>query len=208
MPAQALLRLLTAAAAAFCLAALSLVAFKTFALGGRAYLSEPHGSGRKGVLYAFGRGMLEKESVSLHLPTFAGGLFFHAAVFAALLYLALVILAPSLALPRQAFRAVFAAGAAVGAALFVKRAARPKLRRLSCPDDFAANLLVDAFLAAAFLHTLDAATEPILLGTALALFVYVPFGKIRHCFFFFVTRLAFGIHFGRRGTLPGSAGRP
>jgi hypothetical protein len=95
-------------------------------------------------------------------------------------------------------------GAIVGPALFLKRTAKPQLRRLSCPDDFFANLFVDLFLVLALLHTFQPALKPVLLGVSVLLFIYIPLGKIRHCFFFFVTRIAFGLHFGRRGALPGS----
>jgi hypothetical protein len=37
---------------------------------------------------------------------------------------------------------------------------------------------------------------------AMGLFLYVPLGKIRHCFFFFAARCHMGAHFGRRGTFP------
>jgi hypothetical protein len=33
-------------------------------------------------------------------------------------------------------------------------------------------------------------------------FVYVPLGKIRHCLYFFFSRIFFGKFFGRRGVLP------
>jgi hypothetical protein len=44
--------------------------------------------------------------------------------------------------------------------------------------------------------------------TATALFLYLPFGKIRHCVFFFSTRYHFGAFFGRRGVLPPAEGGP
>jgi hypothetical protein len=200
-----LLRTLTLAAAVFCLATLTFLVGRTLAVGRREYLSAPRGYAGNGIIYAFGRGMVEKESVSLHLPTFVGGVLYHGAVFAAFLYLFWTVLFPGTVLLLKVFRIVLLAGAVVGLSLLFKRASKPHLRRLSCPDDFFANLFVDAFLLLAFVHTLLPSVEPALFVVAALLFLYIPLGKIRHCFFFFATRLAFGLHYGRRGALPGSS---
>ena len=47
--------------------------------------------------------------------------------------------------------------------------------------------------------------EKAFVGVSIALAVYVPLGKIRHCLFFFPTRYFFGSYFGRRGVLPPGA---
>lgn len=200
-----LLRALTLAAAAVCLGALSFLVVRTFVFGRREYLSAPRGSAGRGLVYAFGRGMLDKESVARHKPTFIGGMAYHAAIFAGLLYLLWTALAVRPSPPLWAFRPVLLAGAVIGLSLLVKRAAKPHLRRLSCPDDFFANLFVDAFLALALLHTFVPPIEPVFLGVSILLLLYIPLGKIRHCVFFFFTRAVFGQHFGRRGALPGSS---
>ena len=205
MAALDLLRMLTLAAAVFCLAALTFLVGRTWAVGRRTYLSAPRGYAGRGIMYAFGRGMVEKESVSLHLPTFIGGVLYHGAVFAAFLYLFWTVFAPGTVVLLWAFRIVLLGGAVVGLSLLIKRASKPHLRRLSCPDDFFANLFVDLFLTLGFLHTLVPSVEPALFAAAILLFLYIPLGKIRHCFFFFATRLAFGLHYGRRGALPGSS---
>jgi hypothetical protein len=205
MTALELLRLLTLASSGICLAALTFLIGRTLAVGRREYLSAPRGYAGRGLVYAFGRGMVEKESVSLHKPTFIGGMLYHGAIFAAFLYLFWTVLFPGTVLLLGVFRVVLAGGAVVGLSLLFKRASKPHLRRLSCPDDFFANLFVDLFLALAFLHTLVPSVEPAWLAIAILLFLYMPLGKIRHCFFFFATRLAFGVHFGRRGALPGTS---
>jgi len=199
------LRVLTVAAAAFCLAALVFLVTRTFAFGRHEYLSAARGRAGNGIIYAFGRGMLEKESITLHWPTFAGGILYHGAIFAGLLYIFWTVLLPETGPPLWAFRPLLLAGAAIGLGLFVKRAAKPHLRRLSSPDDFFANLFVDIILILAFLHTYIPALEPVLLSCSILLFFYIPLGKIRHCFFFFYTRCHFGLHYGRRGALPGSS---
>jgi hypothetical protein len=204
MTAQLLLRVLTVAAALFCLSALLFLFVRTFSFGRREELSEPRGAAGKGLLYAFGRGMLEKESVGLHRLTFVAGILYHGAIFTALLYLFWVVFLPSAERPLPAFRAVLAMGIAVGLGLLIKRTAKPHLRRLSCPDDFFANFFIDLFLAVALLHTLIPGLDTVLFASAVLLFIYIPLGKIRHCFFFFFTRAVFGVRFGRRGALPGS----
>ena len=201
------LRVLTLAAAGSSLAALAFLIGRTFAFGPRKYLSAPHGYTGRGIVYAFGRGMLDKESVARHRPTMLAGVLYHLAIFAGLAYVLWLALPIRLAPPLWAFRPALLAGAVVGSGLLVKRAAKPHLRRLSCPDDFFANLFVDLVLVLALLQTWFPGLEPLLLGASALLFVYIPLGKIRHCFFFFYTRLVYGLHFGRRGALPGSAGR-
>ncbi|MDM7914702.1 MAG: hypothetical protein QUU85_05470, partial [Candidatus Eisenbacteria bacterium] len=102
----------------------------------------------------------------------------------------------------RAVQAMLAAGLAGGVFLLVKRIARPPMRRLSHPDDYIANGLTTGFVALAFARTLCPAAEVPWLGLAMLLFLYVPIGKIRHCFFFFATRIHAGTFFGRRGVLP------
>ncbi len=198
------LRAFTLATAAASLGVLVLMVFRTFSFGHREYLSAPRGYGGRGLVYAFGRGMLDKESVSLHRPTMAGGALYHMAIFAGLAYVLWTALPLRISPPLWAFRPLLLVGAVVGLSLFVKRTAKSHLRRLSCPDDFFANLFVDSFLLLALLHSFIPALEPVLLGFSVLLFVYIPLGKIRHCFFFIYTRIVFGLHFGRRGALPGS----
>jgi len=200
-----LLRILVMVSAGLCLAVLTGLAVRAFGFGRPRYHSQAQGSAGKGLVYAFGRGMVKKESVTLHRPTFFGGVAYHASIFAGLAYLAWIVFEISPAPPRWFFRPVLFAGTVIGLILLAKRIVHPHLRKLSCPDDYFANVLVDLFLAGALVHTFVPALEPWFLGLAVFLFLYIPVGKIRHCFFFFFTRVMFGIHHGRRGCLPGSA---
>ncbi len=93
-------------------------------------------------------------------------------------------------------------GLLTGLGLFVKRMVTKYVRVISSPDDFVANLLVDLFLAAALITTMYPSFVPYLYGVAIVLALYIPVGKIRHCFFFFYDRILFGTFFGRRGVLP------
>jgi len=200
-----LLRILVLASAGLSLAVLTGLAVRAIGFGRTRYHSRGQGSIGRGVVYAFGRGMIEKESVTLHRPTFFGGIAYHGAIFAGLAYLFCVVFRIPAVPPAWFFRPVLIVGTAIGLALLVKRMKSPHLRKLSCPDDFFSNALVDLFLAAAFLHSVIPSIEPFLFGLSIFLFLYLPLGKIRHCFFFFYTRLVFAVHYGRRGSLPGSS---
>jgi len=157
------------------------------------------------MIYAFGRGMLpwEKESAARHLPTYVAGLVYHAGIFAAIA-LALAQ-AAGIHLPNAAvsvIRISMAAGLCVGAGLLLKRLTKSQLRHISCPDDYAANILVDGFILAGLLSSWLPAALPVFHVAAIVTFLYMPLGKIRHCFFFFYSRFLFGSYFGRRGVLP------
>src|SRR6266540_2111926 len=62
--------------------------------------------------------------------------------------------------------------------------------------------LTTLFITVAGLAVLNQAFMiPMYLVSAIT-FVYVPFGKIRHCLYFFFSRLFFGKFFGRRAVFP------
>jgi hypothetical protein len=192
-------------AAAWAVLALTVTYRRAKAFGRRKSFSKPAGDPAAGVRYAFFQGMAPgaKESVMLNLPSYAAGMAFHAGLLAAFALLAVTVAGGALPGPaRIPAGALALAGAAGGLALLVKRAARPHLRGISCPDDFLSNLLATLFVLLACGQLLaPALARPWLLESALLL-LYVPLGKIRHCLFFFPTRTHFGAFFGRRGTLP------
>ncbi len=184
---------------------LAIQVLHTQSFGRRRLFSKAAGNAWKGVAYAFGQGMLprEKESAAKHLPTYSAGIIYHTGIFVAIL--AALALATDVKLPEVAlpfFHVLMAGGFFTGAGLLLKRVVKPQMRYISCPDDFAANILVDIFLLAGFLALWHAALLPAFFTAAIILFLYMPMGKIRHCFFFFYSRLLFGSYFGRRGVLP------
>ncbi len=171
----------------------------------RAPLAPPKGSAWAGVLYAFTRGFAPsaKETASQHLPSYAAGIGYHLAIFTMLgrllTSLAQVRLPGALA---AALAVIFAVGVACGLALLAKRLFLPGLRQISVPDDFLANLLVDAALVAGVAASL---APPVLPGFQLAgaiLLFYAPLGKLRHMVFLLSSRRYLGAHFGRRGVRP------
>jgi hypothetical protein len=184
---------------------LTIQVLHTLSFGRHRLNSRPAGDPRKGIVYAFGQGMLpwEKESAAKHLPTYVAGMLYHAGIFTAIL--AVLALAAQIKLPEMTvpiLQFLMAAGFFAGAGLLLKRAVKPQMRHISCPDDFAANILIDIFLLAGLLASWRAAALPAFFIIAIATFLYMPLGKIRHCFFFFYSRFLFGSYFGRRGVLP------
>jgi len=189
----------------FSVVSLSILVLKTFSFGKKPLYAEPKGSNIKGILYAFGLGMMpwEKESARKHLPTYIAGIVYHAGVFGALFYLFSLIFSFGLAKGFVFFlRLLFIIGILNGLALLFKRIFLPTIKKISCPDDFAANIIVDIFLVCALIHTYFMSAAPLFFLVAIMMFLYIPVGKIRHCFFFFYIRILYGIFYGRRDILP------
>jgi hypothetical protein len=167
-------------------------------------LSRARGSARRGVLYAFTLGMApwEKESTRLHWVAYFRGIFFHVGVFMAF---AVLFASPWLSLIPQPLvwlaALVTAAGAVAGFAGVAMRWLDENERALSLPDDYLAVALVSLFVALACLASLWPAALPGLYVVAAVMSVYIPFGKIRHCVYFFYSKFFFGLGFGHRGVI-------
>ncbi len=192
--------------AAFVVAAASLVRAR-FALGSvrRRLFAPPAGRAGAGVRYAFTTAFLPwaKESASGHALSYAAGLLYHAGIFAMLacLLLSVTPLRPSPAVT-SALAALFGAALAAGIGLLVKRLLDVALRSLSVPDDFVANLLVDAALAAALAAALEPSALFVFQLMGAGLLLYAPLGKLRHMLFLLTSRRLWGVYYGRRGVLP------
>lgn len=187
------------------LISLVILILKTFSFGQRSIYAEPRRKGSRGVLYALTRGVMpwEKESTTRHLLTYIAGIFYHAGIFAALFYIL------SLLIPFWInlnfiflFRFLVVVGIVCGLGLLLKRIFHPLIKRISCMDDYAANILVDLVLILALVDSFFSNIRPLLFFVTIILLLYIPFGKIRHCFFFFYSQILFGFFFGRRGILP------
>lgn len=186
-----------------CVISLAFLVLKTLSLGRRSFLAQPRGEAKRGVYYAFGRGMMpwEKESAGKHILTYMAGILYHAGIFVALFYLCSLVIPFSLSIP-IILRILLGLSFLCGVGVLMKRILNVPLRRISCPDDFASNILVDIFLAFALVSTFSEGFRTYLYSTSILLFLYIPLGKIRHCVFFFYTRILFGLFYGRRGVLP------
>ncbi len=163
------------------------------------------GSIPHGIQYAFTTGMMPwaKESTRIHMLAYLRGIGFHVGIFAAI---GAVIISPFWGylhpLLSLALFWVLIFGALLGAAGGVLRLAEHNLRGLSLPDDHFAVWLTTLFIAVAGLAVLNRSFMiPMYIVSAIT-FVYVPFGKIRHCMYFFFSRIFFGKFFGRRAVFP------
>ena len=145
----------------------------------------------------------EKESASKHIWTYAGGILYHISILTAMLFLATILL--DISFPKILFytaRILLVIGLFCGAALLIKRILKQHLRTLSSSDDYWANFLVDLLLLLALASTFtEKAFIPFLI-IAIVTLIYIPFGKLRHCVFFFYSRIIFGDFFGKRGVFP------
>lgn len=199
------LHLAVLAAAAWAAGGLAFAWLRAKSYGRRVLLAPAAGDPTAGVRYAFTAAMLPqaKESVRMHLPSYAAGIIFHIGTFAALGLL--VAKLAGLALPgllAHLAAGTTLAGAAAGLALLAKRLLTQHLRRLSTADDYLANTLTTLFAALAGAATLHPPLTPAWLVAAVLLLLFAPLGKIRHCVFFFSSRASFGAFFGYRGTFP------
>lgn len=188
-----------------CLISLCLLVLRTFSLGRKTQFAKSRGKAIRGIYYAFGKGMLpwEKESAGKHMLTYLAGILYHVGIFAALFILLSLVIPFELAKPLVfILRIIIGLGFLCGGGILLKRYLHVPLRRISCPDDFASNLLVDLFLAFALANTFYEGFKLYFYLTSILLFLYIPWGKIRHCLFFFYTRILWGVFYGRRGVLP------
>lgn len=158
-----------------------------------------------GITYAFTTGMMPwaKESTRIHMVAYLRGIGFHIGIFAAL---GTLLISPFWSWMPGPFKllltAVLGMGAILGAAGGLMRLAEHNLRGLSTLDDHFAVWLVTIFTAFAALALWNRTFQVgFYLVSALTL-VYVPLGKIRHCLFFFFSRIFFGKFFGRRAVFP------
>jgi hypothetical protein len=155
--------------------------------------------------YMFGRGMLpwEKESAILHPVTYTAGIIYHLGTFAALAYLIVRLSGWVAPVPATwTIRALMLAGLICGLGLLLKRARSPLMGPISNLDDYLSNLFVDSFILLAVLDSFSGSFQPAFYVSAIILFLYMPVGKIRHCVFFFYSRILLGSFLGRRGAIP------
>jgi hypothetical protein len=99
-----------------------------------------------------------------------------------------------------------ALGLAAGAMGLFQRATEEELRGLSIPDDFLSLGLVVLFLVGAVWALARPASVSLFYLLSIPMLVYAPFGKIKHCIFFFFSRFQYGENLGRLGILEHRAG--
>jgi nitrate reductase gamma subunit len=200
-----ILQLGVTASVLFCIVLLMVLVLRTFTFGRKPSYAHPKGSTTSGIVYAFSQGMLpwEKETASRHIWTYIGGILYHIGILMAFLFLAGTLLRISLSTALlQLMRIMLLIGLVSGVALLIKRIFRPHMKLLSDGDDYLANIIVDFLLLSALVTTFAEAMFVPFAVIAIIIFIYIPFGKIRHCVFFFYSRVLFGDFFGKRGVLP------
>ncbi len=197
--------LLLIAAALFAVFGLIFTIATSLKFGHRSELAPSSGSQWRGTQYALFAGMMPwaKESARQHLLTYFTGIIYHLGIACGFVILVATMLSWQFSETLEITLMVLTlAGAVAGIGLLVKRAVTLSLRAISTPDDVVSNGLVTIFLiAAAVTLWIPQITVAFLIITILLL-VYIPLGKIRHCFLFFCSRITFGRFFGRRGVLP------
>jgi len=195
-------------------------------LGAPKDLSERSGSIPAGVIYSNTVAMLpfQKESAYKHLPTFTAGVIFHLGTFLA--YFCFLILFFDVVwgfffqyiIISSIISICLWISVCCGIGLIIKRLTSKKLRPISNADDYISVFLVTLFqFTAALLFTTFSFHEHLhqLFSTevhgsiiiiyfiaATLLFIYLPFGKMRHLVYYFAARYHLGFFYGRRGTWP------
>jgi len=197
-----ILKILTIASFLFSISALSYLIAKTFSFGKKVFYSRARGNPVKGIIYSLGKGMLpwEKESAYKNLIVYFAGILFHSGIFSAFIFLFLKIF--EFEIPKILlfiFQIFLLLGLLSGIGLLLRRAWNLYLRKISIPDDFFSNLLVNGFLILSAITIFNPSLSSFLYLYSILLLIYIPFGKIRHCFFFFYSKILSGIFFGRRG---------
>ncbi len=162
--------------------------------------SVPRGSSLRGVVSAFTRGMLpwRKESALRNPSSYAAGILYHLASFSSLFALAF----PAVLRGSNPFLiAVLTAGFLSGLYLLVRRSAKIDLRSISGWDDYFSNALVDLLQLSIILAMLGRAPYALSYIVGCGVLAYLPWGKLKHCYFFFASRILLGRSYGRRGVM-------
>jgi nitrate reductase gamma subunit len=189
-------------------------------------LSEKSGSVPAGVLYSNTVAMspAHKESAYKHLPTYTAGILFHLGSFLALFVFLLLFFNVmwdfffQYTLISSIIALCMWLSTCCGIGLIIKRMTSKKLRPISNADDYISVSLTTLFqLLTALLFTIFAFHDGfhrffssevhgwIIVAYMLMptlLFIYLPFGKLKHVVYYFDARFQLGFFYGRRGTWP------
>lgn len=216
------------AALLFCIAMCIICFFRLIKLGAPKDLSEKSGSVTDGVIYSNTKAMMpqHKESAYKHLPTYTAGILFHLGSFLALLLF--VILIPNAVWGFFFQQTIISSLIALcllistccGIGLIIKRILSKKLKPISNLDDYLSTgfvtlfqlfsaLLFSSFAFHDLFHNffssdIHSGLISIYFLSATLLFLYLPFGKLKHAVYFFAARYHLGFFYGRRGTWPPS----
>jgi len=189
-------------------------------------LSQKAGNISAGIIYANTTAMLptQKESAYKHLPTYSAGILFHIGSFMALFgFIILFFNAVWNFFIQHTILSILISiylwiSVGCGTGLIIKRIVSKKLRPISNLDDYISTFLVTLFqFFSALLFTIFSFHEffykffsfelynliiIIYFFISSLLFLYLPFGKLKHVVYYFAARYHLGFFYGRRGTWP------
>jgi len=215
----------------FCVVTCFLHFLKLVKLGAPKDLSEKAGSVISGVIYANTGAMspLQKECAYKHLPKYTAGILFHIGSFIAILCFFLlffdIITNDSVSffffshtLLSLIIALILWIGSLFGLIMIIERIFSKKLRPISNIDDYFSGGIValfqilsallftfyafDDFLHGYFSHDIHSGIFCTYFLVAALLFLYLPFGKLKHVVYYFAARYHLGFFYGRRGTWP------
>jgi len=177
--------------------------------GGHKDYSVKAGSVLKGIIFNFTWAMLpgHKETMRLHPIKFTIGVLLHIGIFLAIAKILILIVYPQMAAFNPiAFGLILGIAVLCGIYLFFRRIFSVELRLMSSPEDYLSILVTICFLLAAIVHEFKIMNTGVFLILAALLFFYMPFGKLKHGWFFFIVRVDYGARLGYRGTYPAKSG--
>lgn len=166
--------------------------------------STPKAPPLTGIVYAFTLGMTPwaKESTRKHWILYLRGILFHIGIFSALFALTLRLFSfPTPGLIMLFLSTITGLGAIMGIIGIVLRFEEKNLRMISNFDDHLSLWLVTIFLLLIALSHLFPSVLPLMFLSSSIMLLYLPFSKIRHFIYFFLSRLFFGNHLGKRGII-------
>lgn len=189
----------------FCLISCIYHIVRLIKLGGPTDLSQKRGNTGSAIFFSYTGAMspTKKESAYLHLPTYTSGIIYHLGTFLSIILFFVNLLGIAISGPLKIIGAIFLLlSVSCGVGIFIKRVVSKKLRSLSNPDDFFANILVTLFqlLTAITLIFNNYASLYFILSSLLL--IYLPAGKLKHAIYFFAARYHLGFFYGWRGVWP------
>lgn len=163
------------------------------------------GNIEQAVFYSFTGAMspVKKESAFLHLPTYTAGMIYHLGTFLAF-FLCILLLFPTgiVSWLRWVIFGCLMISGSCGVGILIKRFTISKLRSLSNPDDYLANLLVTAFQLLGGVAIISTGYLPAWFILSGLLFLYIPLSKLKHMIYFFAARFQLGFFYGWRNVWP------
>jgi hypothetical protein len=78
---------------------------------------------------------------------------------------------------------------------------------MSSPDDYISIILSICLCVVASMYDFGRVGPGAPLIMATIVFIYLPFGKLKHAIFFFIARADYGYRLGYRGTYPSRSSR-